>query len=416
MTDTLIIEIIREDAKLKMSAFKRSEQSDLTLKHYSELAIADKEIVELSEDITTLLAKANRSGALEDNCLLELKKTGQLLYDQLLTFEVKEKLQGLRPHHLLFSMDEKLVQIPWELLFDGEEFLCLKYSLGRSVRTRQKSHTLSSRRPAVSSRKMLIIADPAGNLEEAYLEGTQIRNELDKRRNKIKVDLYATELNARFVKKNIHDYDFIHFAGHADYNENPSESGWLFKEGKLTSKEIVQLGGSLPLPLLVFSNACESAKTQEWKINKGFEDEIYGLANAFLLAGTKHYIGTFWKVADQSSFTFAKEFYKELLKGASIGDALKLSRETILEVYGAQSIVWASYLLYGDPSSVFFPAQTGITPTGPGFHISRKTQYLMAALLLTTALVLAILFGKSALEDLTQFKSHPVSSQKIKLP
>ena len=405
MTDTLIVEIIREGAKLKMSAIDKIDQASLTLKHYSELEIQDKEITELSNDIAALLGKASHAGMAEQNLLSELKKTGQLLFDQLLTIEVKEKLHTISPNHLIFSTDEKLVQIPWELLFDGDEFLCLKYALGRMVRTKQKSHTIQSQRPPASCRKMLIIADPTGDLEEAYREGVEIRNDLDKQKNRINVDLHATELDVHFFKKNVHDYDIVHFAGHADYDENPSESGWRFKEGKLTAKEIVQLGGASPLPTLVFSNACESAKTEEWKTEKSFEDKIYGLANAFLLAGTKHYIGTFWKVADKSGFLFAKEFYKQLIQGASIGDAVKLARKSLAGEFGDGSIVWASYLLYGDPTTVFFPTQAQRALVDQGFRISRSTQYLMAAVLLAAAIILAAFFSKSFLAGLSQLKA-----------
>ncbi len=387
MTDTLILEMSREGTKLKMGVFERAKQTDAALRHYTELDITDREVTELCDDVTELLRKANRHGILEQSLITELKKAGQLLYDQLLTFEVKEKLHQLQPGYLIFSIDEKLVQIPWELLFDGEEFLCFKYSIGRSVRTKQKPHSIKLRSPVASPARMLILADPTGDLEEAYHEGIEIRNELDKRKNRIKVDLHTTELDLRFVKKNIRDYDIIHFAGHADYNdENPSDSGWLFKDGKLTSDDIVQLGASVPLPSVVFSNACQSGRTEEWKIERDFEERIYGLANAFLLTGVKHYIGTFWKVADESSFLFSKEFYKRIADGMPIGDAVKLAREALAKEYGEDSIVWASYMLYGDPSTTLFPTQVGTVPYRK-VGVNQKTKYLIFGILAFIAIL-----------------------------
>ena len=81
-----------------------------------------------------------------------------------------------------------------------------------------------------------------------------------------------------------------------------------------------------------------------------FADEIFGLANAFLLAGVKHYVGTFWEISDEPSSHFALEFYKNLISDMTIGEAVRKSRLELIREYGEESIVWASYVLYGDPT------------------------------------------------------------------
>jgi len=108
--------------------------------------------------------------------------------------------------------------------------------------------------------------------------------------------------------------------------------------------------GTGTMPALIFSNACQSARTEEWGLKEFFQDEIFGLANAFILAGVKHYIGTFWEILDEPSRRFALEFYKNILAGSSVGEALRLARIKLINDYGEETIVWASYLLYGDPT------------------------------------------------------------------
>lgn len=350
--DILVIEITKEDNKLKMSTFDKSKSTDH--RHYSELTISSHEIDSLCDDINKILNTANRSGKLHDDTLNELKKVAHLLFDCLFTIEIKNFLKTTTAKYLILSIDEKLVQIPWELLFDGEKYLCLRFALGRIVRTRQRFHKVHYRN-VVSPAKVLILSDPTGDLKSAYEEGVAIRNAFDKRKDKIKADLKTTEIDLRYVKKNIRDYDIVHFAGHANYNsDEPSKSGWVLHDGTFTAEDIISLGSSAPLPSIVFSNACQSGKTEEWKIEKGYESEVYGLANAFLLAGVKYYIGTFWKVIDKSCLFFAKEFYVNLVEGYSIGESVRKARLKIIKDYSESTPVWSSYILYGDPTVTIF--------------------------------------------------------------
>ena len=93
------------------------------------------------------------------------------------------------------------------------------------------------------------------------------------------------------------------------------------------------------MPALIFSNACQSARTEEWTLREYFQEEIFGLANAFVLAGVKHYIGTFWEILDEPSSKFALEFYKNLISGMTIGEAIRKARLTLIKQYGEETIV-----------------------------------------------------------------------------
>ena len=86
------------------------------------------------------------------------------------------------------------------------------------------------------------------------------------------------------------------------------------------------------------------------EIKTYFQDEIFGLANAFVLAGVKHYVGTFWEILDEPSRRFALEFYRQVLLGLSVGEAMREARLSLIREYGEETIVWGSYLLYGDPT------------------------------------------------------------------
>jgi len=353
----LVVEIEKEDNKLKMSAFERIKGIDSTIKHHEECVSLEQEIIDLCEEITHLFNKSLRSEHLEYNFSEELKKIGRTLFDQLFTNKIKKTIKNTNAHFLVIAINEYLVNIPWELLHDGEEFLCIRFAMGRIVRTKQNITDIHQKEITIPA-KMLIIADPLGDLNYAYEEGVAIRNELDKQQSKVRVVSKTGEVYLDFVKRNIRDYDIVHFAGHAEYNyDDPSKSGWILKDGVFTSRDIVTLGTTSPMPSIVFSNACQSSRTQKWETSEGFEDVIYGLANGFLLSGVRHYIGTFCKVEDKASLDFAKQFYKNIFDGLSVGEALRTGRIDFIKRYSGQSIIWSSYLLYGDPTLVLFTSK-----------------------------------------------------------
>jgi hypothetical protein len=110
------------------------------------------------------------------------------------------------------------------------------------------------------------------------------------------------------------------------------------------------MGGGQSLPALVFCNACQTAQTEEWANRKEYEQRIFGLANAYLLAGVRHYIGTFWEILDEQGSSLVEGFYDALARGESIGEALRRMREDLIRAYGEEVLIWAGYVLYGDPT------------------------------------------------------------------
>ncbi len=214
---TLVIDIYREGENVRVSGYEKAETAEQTLKHYEEHRISITEAERLCKEIVILLNRANKRGDITPDIIDNLKKTGQALYDELLTPKVKNLLRTGESDDLLLYINDQLVQIPWELLFDGEEFLCLKFNMGRIVRTRQDVFYAEKRR-SHGTRRMLVVADPEGNLDAAYKEGLKIRDEIGGETDFIEVSLASSKVDVHYIKKNFRDFDIIHYAGHADYN------------------------------------------------------------------------------------------------------------------------------------------------------------------------------------------------------
>jgi CHAT domain-containing protein len=295
--------------------------------------------------IIGVLARGNRARTLSDKNLDDLKHHGEVLWRTLVPPEMQRELQ--RGDSLTLALDESLVAVPWELMFDGAQFLCRRLAIGRVVATRQARRGDERRTVGTPIRVLVLACDPGGDLAEVRAEGDAIVGELE-RHATVRARLNEAPDRA-FMLRHIKDYDVLHFAGHADWNAGaPGQSGWLLADGKLTADEIAKLGGGRPMPMVVFGNACQSGHTEPWA-TRGDVDQVFGLANAFLTAGVRHYIGTQWEVVDGQSAKFAAELYRHLSDGTAIGAAMRHARAAVVGGAGEQALAWASYVLYGDP-------------------------------------------------------------------
>ncbi len=365
MNGSIILEISRDDRRIRVSVHEKNNSIEKTLLPYDEYEVDWVQVETCCSEVIGLLGRANKRAQVAPEILSGLKKSGQVLFDLLIPSKVRERLSSTTAVNLTLHLDDKLVHIPWELLFNGRDFLCRRFGIGRIVKTRQTLTSLANRTLRLPF-KLLVLADPQGDLGASYREGIEVRDLLDDKAETFHVDFKSHPLDVSYVKKNLRDYDIVHYAGHADYHsEDPSDSGWLLTDGRLRAKEISAMGGLDPMPSLIFSNACQSGQSGDWQIQEGYEQRVFGLANAFLLSGVQHYIGTFWEILDEPSLYFAKSFYSLLAQGETVGEALRRAREDLIETFGEETIVWASYMLYGDPSFTFSSAEreVSIKPT-----------------------------------------------------
>ncbi|OQX18612.1 MAG: hypothetical protein BWK80_37935 [Desulfobacteraceae bacterium IS3] len=288
----------------------------------------------------------------------ELKKMGQELWEEFLTPDIREKLLTAKAQYLMLEIDANLVHIPWELIYINGEFLCQRFKVGRLPSTRQKSRSYENRelKPPLN---MWILSNPGNDLTAADQEGEMICEYMDQislEEPPVYADLYS-DVSPDEVKEKIKHYDIVHFAGHADYNEqNPEQSGWRLKGGNFTAQDIDEIAGGNPMPALVFSNACQSARTDKWDHSVERSGDVsFGLANAFMLAGVRHYIGSSWEIKDEPSRNFACLFYEHLVSGKTVGEAVHQARLDLMKKdQSGNDISWASYVLYGDPTFSYF--------------------------------------------------------------
>jgi CHAT domain-containing protein len=182
--------------------------------------------------------------------------------------------------------------------------------------------------------------DPAYNLRFAEREAKEIAQSFPK--SSVFVKDEATKSKALSLSpKN----DIVHFAVHAEFNEDdPLSSALLLAkegqdDGRLKVSEIFSL--NLKADMVVLS-ACDSGLG---KISSG--DEIVGMTRAFIYAGTPSVITTLWKVDDRASYELMAEFYRNL-KSLNKSQALRQAQLKTMKEF-PQPLFWAAYGLTGEP-------------------------------------------------------------------
>ena len=174
--------------RLQISTQERLKGEEATLRPYEEIPVSMKWVKTKCTELVDTLNRANRRGKMPPEILLRLNEIGLAFHDELFSVRVKEQLKNTDAQYLYLSLDEQLVQIPWELFYDGRRFLCRRFNIGRSVKTRQ-TFPAGQNRKLTFPLKMLILADPQGDLKSAYNEGKAIRDFMDQRSDCVNVSL-----------------------------------------------------------------------------------------------------------------------------------------------------------------------------------------------------------------------------------
>jgi CHAT domain-containing protein len=264
--------------------------------------------------------------------------------------EALSYLEGKGLQHLEIATND--VEIPWQLMHDGKEFLSLRLAIGRTIQT---NASFPLKEPKAAGKiNILFISDPREDLPEARLEVPRIIETLDK--SVVEVDVLHGEdatignVMDTLMNKEEDELEIIHFAGHVDYDSaNPHESLMILRDGGVSAKYIHNLIEHPPF--LVFMNACDTAQDT----NSSYADQqrkITGLASAFITSGCGAYVGTTWPVPDAMAADLAIEFYRNLAAGKSFGIALRDAKR-VLYARNPKDASWAAFVLYGDPQLSF---------------------------------------------------------------
>lgn len=266
---------------------------------------------------------------------------------------------AIRPHLLDLAPSVNLVfettdaDIPWELTYFSDSFLCMKHAIGRKPILegipRARKWRIRANKKSTHQR-VLVLANPTGDLPESEREAEEIVERLKEFRTDIEIDFYKrSEVSKQRVVDCLHSalYNVIHFAGHGKFHQDPRLSRLVLSDAPLLADEVLRILEGTPM---VFANACSSARLsgKDKSANMFFMENIQGMASVFLTKGAQAYIGALWPVHDKHAASFSVEFYKGIFeRKETVGEALLKARLQARKK--EHDFSWASFVLYGDP-------------------------------------------------------------------
>lgn len=340
----------------------------------SELILNEGDLDPINRNLNALMAVADGRGnpgnaANEGPGVIQrAREIGNILHNLVIPNDVQAELSAGNLF-VEFGVDERLLEYPWELLYDGVDFLGCRHGLGRFVNLTRPSIP-NVARPALPDNgplSVLIISVPLpvprGNPPVQYAPLPGAQNETAAIAAVLSlpnIDLTILS-DAQATFNNVLDlfnardrrFHIIHYNGHAYFNRNsPRRSSLVLQDQDMNTAFIQNLLSRKP-PLFFFVNGCETAMAQggtSWKDRY----DIFGLARAFLDTGA-YFLGTRWSVGDSMAALFAKTFYEKLLEGTPLGIAVRDARRVTFDAAVKNSpddFSWASYVYYGDPRLV----------------------------------------------------------------
>ncbi len=260
--------------------------------------------------------------------------SGNELYNMTISPPVREALESLlTPSTIELVIEPNLQCLPWELMHDGKEFLCLKHSLGRSIASSDDLRNLKS--------KIADLDSPIGGLKFLLISMTgldydsEVRLIFDMCQQNPDIDtsILSREQATRhqFLNQLYRGQSIVHLAGHA------SGSGVLLYDGILDMDLIAETALQHHPPRLITLSACETGLVE----NTETEPTGYRLASrGFNVLSPLTWIGF------ELSQVIATSFYKDILNGKSFGESLRLAKNKAFPT----TVGWWSYILYGNPS------------------------------------------------------------------
>jgi len=227
---------------------------------------------------------------------------------------------------------------PWELMHDGDDFLCLK-----SATVRIEAGIRRYKEILDVNGVLVVASNPLGDLENVEREANSVLNSIKRIGNVESKLLSGSDASKENVIKEIESgrYQVLHYSGHSNFDKKfPGNSYLLLKDGrKLIADELARLSKDKELHL-VFLNSCLSGADKVDVFN------VTGLSSAFVKSGVPNVIGMKWSVSDYGATLLSKKFYEEYVTTKDPTEALRKARISVGEATDWNDPAWAAPIIY----------------------------------------------------------------------
>jgi CHAT domain-containing protein len=264
------------------------------------------------------------------------------LYD-LLIRPIETQIQATKPKQLSIIATGKLRYLPFEALYDSktDQYLIQKYPV--SYLTRLSTRSLAAKPNSTAAKQILAFGNPKPNtdlkLDGAEAEVKSITQILPG--SKAFIGQQAT---LEVFKNQSLRFSLLHLATHGCFQKGGcpklglKENTILFADQRFNIADAALLG--LQNTELITLSACQTALNTD---SNG--EEIAGLAYLFERAGARATIASLWSVDDKATQKIMVQFYENLKRGMSKGEALQKAKLSQIKSHPS---FWAPFILIGD--------------------------------------------------------------------
>ena len=348
---TLLIEESLVEGKLAyyLRLFAQDPALGLPLSRFGPLTIEIEPMAYFTEFFKDIDQLPIKSAADKAETARVLERKGAALYDMVFPEGLKTLLWQVRDriHSLIIQSEEPW--IPWEIcrmsgtndqgLIEEGPFLCERYVIARW-------NPQETFKQPLSLKEMALVVPQDSGLDFAQAEGNLILGLASPERKVTSIRAEPADVQAAMASGR---YSAFHFTGHGAMNgANPDRSEMKLERGKVFRPEdlsgrVRNLRAGRPI---VFLNACQIGAGAMGLTGLG------GWAQRFVESGAGAFLGAYWSVIDRTALAFAEVFYRELIKGKPIGEAVLVAR---LSIRDAGDPTWLAYTLFAHPLSAVVP-------------------------------------------------------------
>jgi signal recognition particle receptor subunit beta len=295
--------------------------------------------------------------------LEEIKKIGGTILNTLLSKSLLSRIADDEPEYFVFEIDRDRLPIPLEMLYDGQDFLCLKRAVSRWIVEEQRSIEYEEKekpRPRLrNAGEAITILLVDSRVEEVTSEVPGFEEQLEQFLTKdeafagksIKVEGFRGKLNKVDLASKLSSgrYDIVHLISRAEVSSgDPTASSWLLNDGEIRGHDLRKLLAS-GYPQLVISYVSPPPWERKWD-GKQQDRILYTLAYSTKLAGPSCFVGAITNELTDSMLTLTKSLYLEILNNKKpVGIALKEARLQLIKTKGKEDETWMKLIMYGNP-------------------------------------------------------------------
>jgi len=326
---TLNVTWIERESKLLYTIFpaNRLGEWEKTIPNIQQQI--EDDLRSLNAFLTEVVQQGNPSDERWESICFNLQSVGANLFEMLIPSEVAKQMGTWKiGSPVIISTNEQW--IPWELMYDGEDFWGKKFIIARSPRLSDSQDLPKRNRPESKGKRQIkrIVNIVGGDVPSSEAErATHLFSNLLPPEA---VHLLAKQPISSLVKA-IPGTDALHFTCHGHLEPHLLQ---IAGDKNKTRIENLLPETILRLPLepgsLVFANACASG----WK---------------FYQRGADAFIGTLGAVPVKYAVNFAEIVYRELFnpdEKITIGQAVAKAKEVAAN---ERNLFWLLYCIYGDP-------------------------------------------------------------------